>query len=273
MTFPDPIIFEPSSEHSHTVIMLHGRGSNGQEFAQELFEAQFLVDNENVTLRSRFPSYRWVFPSSRELWSSTFDEKMPAWFDAYSLTDISAESDLQIPGIRESICHNRKILENELTQVQNDSRRIILGGISQGAAVGYWLLLSVHEQISLGGFFAASSWLPFDSDVLKYFVAEELHDSGIKGSSVSDSKFVQSMISTPVGNINITDRTPILIGHGLDDAYVDVELGKSARDVFRKAGYVVEWTEYKGADEEGHWFKEPEQVQDIASFMGKVSRQ
>jgi hypothetical protein len=33
-------------------------------------------------LPSRFPGWRWVFPSSRILWSSTFREEMPAWFDA-----------------------------------------------------------------------------------------------------------------------------------------------------------------------------------------------
>ena len=36
-----------------------------------------------------------VFPSSRQLWDSTFQETMPAWFEAASLTDINLKKELQ----------------------------------------------------------------------------------------------------------------------------------------------------------------------------------
>jgi lysophospholipase-2 len=270
--FPSPVIFEPISHHSHTIIMLHGRGSNGLEFANELFEAQTAVSNRGETLRSRFPSCRWVFPSSREFWSSTFEEEMAAWFEADSLTDISAKSDLQVIGIKESVGHLRNILNEEIMQVMNDPRRIVIGGISQGAALGYWLLLTVHEQISLGGYFAASSWLPFDRDILKYFAGEG--SDGVKAAEPLESgfEFVKSMIPAPASSSKLGGRTPILIGHGIDDAYVDVELGKSARDVFRKAGYSIQWTEYDGADEEGHWFKEPDQIEAIARYISQANQ-
>jgi len=56
--FPQPATFEPTSKHTQTIILLHGRGSTGQEFAEELFAAELSAKHE--TLRQRFPNYRQV---------------------------------------------------------------------------------------------------------------------------------------------------------------------------------------------------------------------
>lgn len=62
----------------------------------------------------------------------------------------------------------------------------------------------------------------------------------------------------------------VWLGHGRDDAYVDVEEGRRASGVFERAGAVVTVREYEGADEEGHWLKEPEEVDDIVEFLRGV---
>ena len=49
--------------------------------------------------------------------------------------------------------------------------------------------------------------------------------------------------------------TPVFLGYGVDDAYVDVELGRQARDVLVQAGMDVEWREYVGAEQEGYWIQ------------------
>src|SRR6202012_2600430 len=109
--FPQPAIFEPTSRHTRTIVLLHGRGSTGREFADDLFAAELSARHES--LRQRFPNYRWVFPSSREIWSTAFQENMPAWFEAHSLTEISARPELQVPGIEESVKYIRTILDEE----------------------------------------------------------------------------------------------------------------------------------------------------------------
>lgn len=38
--FPPLHTIKPTSTHTHTIIALHGRGSQGPEFAEELFEGQ-----------------------------------------------------------------------------------------------------------------------------------------------------------------------------------------------------------------------------------------
>jgi predicted esterase len=148
--FPQPAVFEPISKHTQTIILLHGRGSTGQEFAEDLFAVELSTKRE--TLRQRFPNFRWVFPTAREIWSTNFQETMPAWFDAYSLTDISARSEIQVSGIKESVKHVRTILDEEIDRLENDSHRVIVGGISQSTAIGLWSILS--ETRSLGGFLA-----------------------------------------------------------------------------------------------------------------------
>lgn len=59
----------------------------------------------------------------------------------------------------------------------------------------------------------------------------------------------------------------VFLGHGLVDAYVDVELGRQARQVLSAAAFDVEWKEYSGAEEEGHWPQEPNEMDDVHWFM------
>jgi hypothetical protein len=54
------------------------------------------------------------------------------------------------------------------------------------------------------------------------------------------------------------------------DAYVDIELGREVQTTLRHIGFEVEWKEYSGADEEGHWLKEPEQVDGISAFIQRA---
>jgi predicted esterase len=62
----------------------------------------------------------------------------------------------------------------------------------------------------------------------------------------------------------------VFLGHGTDDAFVDVELGRQARGVLSRAGCIVEWKEYAGAEQEGHWLKAPEEMDDIAHFLQRI---
>lgn len=144
------------------------------------------------------------------------------------------------------------------------AERVVLGGISQGAAVGAWTLLCGRTG-RLGGFVGASGWLPFASGI------ERL------GRGEGESGFVDSMMARlwedlvpPGGSKGVLD-TPVFLGHGVDDGTVDVELGRETRRVLAALGMRVEWREYAGAELEGHWLKVPEEVDDIVRFLGKVA--
>ncbi|KAH7198795.1 Alpha/Beta hydrolase protein, partial [Fusarium flagelliforme] len=245
-------------EHTHTAILLHGRGSNGPEFAEELFDETLFPDGSS--LAQKLPSWKWVFPSSRVLWSEAFQEDMPAWFEAHSLTDITARQEVQIPGIKESTEYVKTIIDGEIEKLDGASERVVLGGISQGGAVAMWTLLNQGEK-PFGAFFGTNTWLPF---------ASSLQDSMSQGEEMSEDEsvvFLAEMLGPPPNQGQMSKRsTRIFLGHGTDDAYVDVELGRQARDVLTKVGYSVEWKEYTGAELEGHWIKAPEELEDMLEF-------
>jgi predicted esterase len=71
----------------------------------------------------------------------------------------------------------------------------------------------------------------------------------------------------PAGEVGEWWETPVFLGHGSDDAWVDVELGRNVRNVLTGFGMNVVWKEYTGAEEEGHWLKEPEEFDDILLFF------
>ncbi|OBT72650.1 hypothetical protein VF21_08345 [Pseudogymnoascus sp. 05NY08] len=259
-------IIEPISLHTHTAILLHGRGSNGEEFAEELIEESRIPDQP--TLSQKFPSWRFVFPSSRELWSTLFEEDMPAWFEAHSLTDITSRQELQEPGIVEAVGYLSSVLDDEIERMGGDAGKVVLGGISQGAAVGMWTLLCGEKRESLGGFVGASTWLPFAGHIEEYV--------GKGGENSPGRYFVESMMSH-LKHLVARPRefrgvlnTPVFLGHGIDDEMVDIELGRQARKVLEQLGMEVEGKEYQGAELDGHWVKVPEEMDDIARFLRAV---
>jgi lysophospholipase II len=264
--FPPAQICEPSETHTHSVIFLHSRGGSGPAIADDLFSTTLTFSpassnetNGKKTLRQQFPGVRWVFPSARKIWRPSIQEYGSAWFEAYSLIDIEDRSELAMPGLRESIKFIRSIIDEEVMRLDGKSSQVILGGLSLGCATSFWVLLSL--PFVLGGFVGASGWFPFHNAAGRY-----MHGSqDPKDIADSDIEFVPSVI--PLGG---SLGTPMFIGHGLDDQWVDISLGKASRDLFIQAGYQLDWHEYIGAEMEGHWIKKPEELDDIAGFLGRI---
>src|SRR5205809_5938 len=115
-SFPPTHVRSPTSVHTHTAIMLHGRGSTGLEFAEELFSARLSQSNE--ILPALFPTWRWVFPSSPTLWSTAFQGETPAWFEVPSLADITTKQEQQADGITASVEYLLRILDGEVVRLK-----------------------------------------------------------------------------------------------------------------------------------------------------------
>lgn len=268
-------VVEPTDSHTHTAIFLHGRGSNGPEFAEELFDESRLADQ--TTLAERFPGWRWVFPSSQQLWSTVFEMEIPAWFEAHSLTDITTRQDLQMPGITESVEHLTAVVQSEIRTLGGEPGKVVLGGMSQGGAIAMWTLLQYSMKSGggqLGAFVGTSTWVPFAESIksLSNKAGSSGEDALASVDKTDGEKFVESMMGalTRVEARGGSLFTPVFLGHGTDDGVVDVELGRQARDALRNVGFEVEWKEYVGAELEGHWLKVPEEVDDIADFLGRL---
>lgn len=98
----------------------------------------------------------------------------------------------------------------------------------------------------------------------------------MSGKSYNGIQFVESMIAQHFSTVGAIDAaasrslTPMFIGQGTDDAYVDISLSRAAKRCVGKGWLFGEVEEDTGADEEGHGLKEPEQVDDIVSFLERI---
>ncbi|KLJ08666.1 hypothetical protein EMPG_15905 [Blastomyces silverae] len=276
MAFPEPHIVEPTNPHTHTAILLHGRASNGPEFAEELFDAK---SSAKESLAVHFPGYRWVFPTSRDRWSSVFQEDLTAWFDVRSLTNPCDEEyqGMQVDGLRESTLYVLEVLRGEIDLLDGKSENIILGGVSQGMATALWALLCSPGYVegNIGAFFGMCGWLPFANKIEG--LAQKVPPEDVTGGGMKVGCMVPKFLLDIIGcegtqaiNTASVERmlsTPILLLHGTDDAWIDVELGRQAHRNLTKIGLHVDWVEYSGAENEGHWIREPEGIDSIVVFM------
>lgn len=271
MTFPRPHIHPQKTQHTHTIIFLHGRGSNGPEFASDLFSS---TSSTNQTLAETFPSYKWVFPTSRDRWSTTFQEEQCAWFDAYSLDDTTQGSESQVEGLRESVFYTLNLLEQEAELLDGRFENILLGGISQGMGIALWTLFGAAAtgRISrrLGGVLGLCGWLPFAEELEQGSLG--LDDGGVTLCEIFHEKMSVPGLKhwksswLPVLKKGVL-TTPVFLGHGTDDVWVSRRLGMEACQIMRQFVNRVEWYEFAGAEGDGHWIKEPEGFDQIVRFL------
>lgn len=277
---PDSHIHQPQGTHTHTIVLLHSRGSNGPEFAQDLFSS---TTSNGQNLASRLPNYRWVFSTSRDRWNTMFKEEMPSWFDFYSMANIQEERQLQRDGLYESIEHILDILEKEIQLLNGQTSRLYLGGMSQGMAAALWVFLAGmttgRVQGQLGGLLGFCGWLPLAHQLenrlneptvaslgpgapelehlIRQFILDEIENDEIFR---TEKEFGTSLLSTPV-----------FLSHSADDAWVSVDLGWQAYRVCRKIMSGVEWNQYYEAENGGHWIKQPEGFDRIVRFLESTS--
>lgn len=275
-----PYVHPTQGLHTDTAILLHGRGSNGPEFAEDFL---FSRTTDGKCLASHLPGWRWVFPTSRTRWSTKFEEETYSWFDTYSLTDINEKSDLQISGLRESVADILDVIETEIELLDGKWSHIHIGGISQGMATALWTLLcwtalSRHQE-SIGGFLGFCGWLPFANRLESLNGQLHDHPSEPGFSSGEVNKLLVEMFPN-IGDLQFTQSadvceqrfkisTAMFLSHGTDDIWVPVELGRQAAGAFKKFASHVEWKEFTGAGEDGHWIKEPEGFDQIIQFIEK----
>jgi len=133
--------------------------------------------------------------------------RMRAWYDVLGADLVLREDEA---GLRRSQGAVEELLEREKKRGV-PAGRIVLAGFSQGCAMS--LLTGLRHKERLAGIAGLSGYLP-----LAQSTATERSDANA--------------------------LTPIFMGHGRQDNVVDIERGKTAREVLRALGYEVQWHEY-----------------------------
>lgn len=172
-------------------------------------------------------------------------QKTSQWFDIWNVTDLSDHEELQAMGLRESVASIRHILAKEAAMLDGKWDRIILGGISQGAATGVHTLLNLNVPQRLGAFLGFSCRMPFP------------------GRSLAHTRGVLSLEDAPDTDEALGD-TPVLLQHCVNDPLVLVEWGRILRDTLKRFGAQVTWEEYPDG---GHWFNSPMGIDDAVEFL------
>lgn len=175
-SYPTPLIISPlkNDKHTHTIILLHGRGSNAERFGS--------VFLESTEIARRLPTVKFIFPTAKKR-RSTVLKRTPIhqWFDNYSLEDPNARTELQVDGLKETSQFLRTLIDDEARlfresnnpTVSDEYSRIVIGGLSQGCAASVFCLLGGFsgqdsgQHKRLGGFVGMSGWLPFEREIME----------------------------------------------------------------------------------------------------------
>ncbi|KAI4156203.1 MAG: hypothetical protein LQ340_000456 [Diploschistes diacapsis] len=219
------------------------------------------------------PNTKFIFPSARRLPAQCLNYKgdINQWFDIESLSETTRHEELQIPGLQESVLYLKDIIEEEMAS-GIPANKIVVAGLSQGCATALYLLLtyqlpgSQEEPLpALGAVVGMSGWLPF----VQRLRALSSHNNSVhvEASSEKGVKALQEIcrLTAAPGLPDKTNiqKTPVFLGHGTLDNKVNIRHGELGRDVLRELGLQVQWRTY----EDGHWYTEPEEIDDIVAFL------
>ncbi|KAK3334201.1 Alpha/Beta hydrolase protein [Cercophora scortea] len=267
----DPATGNP---HTHTIILLHGRDSEAEEFALEFFECEASTQDNNVdktndsvvsdrTIQALFPTVRWVFPQAQHLRSERFDVEMSQWFDMWAVEDPQTRSEMQLPGLKASVERLCRVITEEEQLLPRS--RIILGGISQGFATSLAALFADGEG-GFAGLCGFSSWFPLADQCTSAIGQESSQDKF----ATMQRMYSDSTDGKEEPSPRQLTRVPILLEHCRDDDVVAIDNGICMRETLLGLGFCdVEWREY---DTGGHWINEPRGVDDLVRFLQRVMK-
>lgn len=141
MNYPEPLVIPPRSlPHEHTFILLHGRGSTGEQFGPALLATPIPLPDATAasaalgdapeadaphftpattTLDQAFPHARFVFPTAARRRATIYGRaKTHQWFDNWKLDPPATErEELQSPGLRETTTYIHDLIRAEIARV------------------------------------------------------------------------------------------------------------------------------------------------------------
>ncbi|XP_043264108.1 acyl-protein thioesterase 2 [Colletes gigas] len=216
MTSVSPVVIAATARHTATLIFLHGLGDTGHGWASSM----------NAV---RLPHIKVICPTAPTMpVSINAGFRMPSWFDLRTLNPSGVEDE---EGIRKAAQMVHTLIAEEVA-AGIPTKRIVLGGFSQGGALAIYSALTFPEP--LAGVIALSCWLP----LYQKFPAEA------------------------IGNRN----TPLLQCHGDYDPVVPYKWGQMTASHLKQFMTQVEFKTYPemmhaSCDEEMH---------DMKKFIEKV---
>ncbi|CAK9802472.1 Acyl-protein thioesterase 2 [Anthophora quadrimaculata] len=216
MTSVTPVVMEATIRQTATLIFFHGLGDTGHGWTSPMGAV-------------RSPHIKVICPTAPTM-PVTLNAgfRMPSWFDLRSMEPSGPEDE---EGIRKAAEMVHSLIAEEVA-AGISTRRIVLGGFSQGGALAIYSALTFPQP--LAGVIALSAWLP-------------LH---------------QKFPAEAIGNKN----TPLLQCHGDCDPIVPYRWGQLTAFILKRIMTQTEFKTYKGMMHTSC----PEEIADMKKFIDKV---
>ncbi|SMR42011.1 unnamed protein product [Zymoseptoria tritici ST99CH_1A5] len=209
-------------KHTATVIVAHGLGDSGAGW-------YFLA--EEFRRKQLFPETKFIFPNAPQIpITVNGGMRMPGWYDITSFSDLASRTEDEA-GILRSQKYFHQLIDEEIKS-GIPSERIVLGGFSQGGALG--LLAGVTAPQKLGGIFGLSCYL-----------------------------VLQSRLKELIPKDSPNAKTPIFMGHGTADPVVQYQWGKASSEALKEHGYEVDFRSYANLPHSAA----PQELEDLAAWL------
>ncbi|KAH7401609.1 Alpha/Beta hydrolase protein [Pyrenochaeta sp. MPI-SDFR-AT-0127] len=289
--FSPPLFLSPTSGiHKSTFIILHGRGSSAEKFAEPLLSHAVACSpqthGEERSFQSYFPNSKFVFPTARLLRARAYNRSLThQWFDMYPLDEYPAEyrNHIQVQGLGEAVRYVHELIEGAVQEV--GAENVVLVGLSQGCATVLTSVL-LWQGRSLGAVVGMCGWLPFSRSLAEAINEEKERcnerddvferDPEAEHNDKTSFQLVTDILREELGlasrettkNQKVTMNqpileTPVFLGHGTKDKKVPIKNGKDAVSLLQALGIATECREYEGL---GHWYSSP-MLRDIVTFL------
>ncbi|KAJ3215023.1 hypothetical protein HK099_006558 [Clydaea vesicula] len=144
-------ILNAKTQHTATVIFLHGLGDSGHGWAPVA-----------EMLQPHMKHVKFILPHApNKPVSLNSGMLMPSWYDIYSLTDRDGRQDEE--GLLDSVKEVRNFVTKEIDS-GIPSERIVVSGFSQGCAVA--LLYAALAPFKHAGFMGLSGYIPLEKKLI-----------------------------------------------------------------------------------------------------------
>lgn len=177
------IYLTPKKEqHTETLIFLHGLGDTADGWV-DLFLSQMNPCPQSTKIV--------LLTAPMATVTANMGYKMPSWYDIkeWGVKDRDFDRTIGRDEVDSNTERIKKVMDDEIDILKGESKNMLIGGFSQGAAMS--LHAGLGYQKSLGGIFALSGYLfPF----------------------------------TKISKEN--ENVPVFISHGLDDSVVDYRMSE-----------------------------------------------
>ncbi|MCJ1387898.1 hypothetical protein MMC18_000741 [Xylographa bjoerkii] len=278
----EPLVYPAKTEHTHTFIILHGRGDTARNFGPQFMNSEH---SSGRLLQDLLPGVKFIFPTAkRRRMAGSNRCTISQWFDIGSLKDTAQREYVQMEGLRESSTLLHQIIRQEKASIP--CRNIIVGGLSQGCATALYAMLTFYDTTlgdsavrpAIGAMVGMSGWLPFrqqvdeimgDSDQGEdpFDRGEGLNAETPTSREMQALNFLRENIDLAAFTAGLSSaslQTPVFLGHGTADLTVDVALGEGAASTLVSLGMDVRWVPYTDFY---HWYKEPDEIDDVVAFL------